>query len=91
MGKKKKSQKQNASQSAAEGESRRNFLKLLPYITPVVLTFQLGEEVDAAKNKRKNKNKNKNKKKRKISPLPKDRRTPPPPPSRDNDDDDDDD
>jgi|ETNmetMinimDraft_26_1059896.scaffolds.fasta_scaffold378374_1 hypothetical protein len=51
MGEKEELQKREARQSADDGgESRRNFLKRLPYITPVVLTFQLGEEAHA-KNK----------------------------------------
>jgi|GEM_PF-5492028 hypothetical protein len=72
MAKKKKSQAKSQPQATDDqDESRRYFLKRLPYITPVLLTFQMGDEADAAKNKNKNKNK--------TSPVPKGKVVPPPP------------
>lgn len=74
MAKKKKSQAKNQPQAVADQEeSRRDFLKRLPYITPVLLTFQMGDEAEA---------KGKNKNKKKTSPVPKGKsKVVPPPPS----------
>ena len=57
-----------------EGESRRDFLRKLTYVAPVIITFQLGEEDaeasgPAGKGKAKGKSKHKRKKfKRKRAP-----------------------
>ena len=74
MGKEKDpdSRKNTDRPAAAEGESRRDFLRKLTYVAPVIITFQLGEEEAEAggnpagkgKSKHKRKHKAKHKKKR---------------------------
>ena len=81
MGKEKEpdSRKDTDHPAPGEGDSRRDFLRKLTYVAPVIITFQLGEEdAEGAQNSQsrgKGKAKGKYKNKRKsTSPTPKAKR-----------------
>lgn len=66
---------ETASGDVPEGDNRREFLKKLSYITPAIVTYQVGD----ARGKDKDKDKKKKKKKKDTSPTPDTRPLPPPP------------
>ena len=73
--------------SHSEGESRRQFIKKLPYIAPAMETFLLSTSTGVHGDDDDDDDKKKKKKKKKTSPSGP---GPPPPPPDDDDDDDDD-
>ena len=73
-----------------KGENRREFLKKLTYVAPLMLTFQVEDEVSAGEEEEEefSKRKMRRRKKKRISPVPMmmmkmmmKKRPPPPPPS----------
>ena len=76
--------------SLSEGESRRQFIKKLPYIAPAMETFLLstGTDVHGDDDDDDDDDKKKKKKKKKKKTSPSGPGPPPPPPDDDDDDDD---
>jgi len=71
-------QTESDTEIGSSGESRRDFIKKLPYVAPVIETFLLEDTAYAAKDKKKGR------RRRRISPVPKERApVPPPPPKKD--------
>lgn len=75
-----------AAEGASQGESRRQFIRKLAWVAPVVETFLLSETAYGEGQGRGQANRNARRNaRRRISPTPADRRepVPPPPPERD--------
>ena len=71
-------QAESGEKGESSGESRRSFIKKLPYVAPVIETFLLEDTAYAAATKSKGRGR------RRISPVPKERApVPPPPPKKD--------
>ncbi len=65
--------------------SRRDFIKKLPYVAPVIQTFLFSEGTLASGNDRGNQ-RNQRRNQRGVSPNPGQGNPPPPPPKKDDDD-----
>ncbi len=85
------SQAQDANEGERPGASRREFIKKVAYVAPVIETFLLSETAygsgGSGGNQSRGRGRGRGRGRRRISPAPNDRRVPPPPPSQDNDDD----
>ena len=69
-------------ESESDDAGRREFIKKLPYVAPVIQTFLFSEGALAGGNQRGNQRRNQ----RGVSPKPGQRKPPPPPPANDDDD-----
>lgn len=70
---------ESGEEAGGSGESRRDFIKKLPYVAPVIETFLLEDTVYAADKKKPSR------RRRRISPVPNEPKPvpPPPPPKKD--------
>ncbi len=79
------SQIQDANEGERPGASRREFIKKVAYVAPVIETFLLSETAYGSGGSGGNqaRGRGRGRGRRRISPAPNDRRVPPPPPGQD--------
>jgi len=77
------SQAEGATEGEGGSASRREFIKKVAYVAPVIETFLLSETAYASGGSGGNQSRGRGRGRRRISPTPHDRRVPPPPPGQD--------